>query len=226
MNRRLWLLPAMALLFGGVVWWRREAAPAAVPAATWRVGTGTDFHQGTVFEALAAESPVRVSLHLPEPMHVYVFSHSREDGTLLLWPTPGLQSDLPQPLAAGQSVLPGHHGDKELAWTTRGGIRAGTTYVLIAATEKVPELEQLMPKLRFWSNSVFPDAAMLVTKPADVAIAGPPLSSEFPTPLLQRAARLGVDQVLPNGPLQAIAELPGVFAGCWQVVETGEKKKD
>lgn len=224
MNRRLWLLPGIALLGAGLVWWRQDAA--AAPAATWRVGTGTDFRQGRSFDELPPESPIRLSLHLPAPMHVYVFSHSREDGTIAMWPAPGLQTDLAQPLAAGQSVLPGSHADQQIAWTTRSGIRAGTTYVLVAAAQPVPELERLLPKLRSWSNSVFPDATMLVTKPAGVEVEGPPLSATFPSPLLQRAVQSSRDQTLPNGPLQPDAELPGVFVGCWRIVEKGELKKD
>lgn len=216
MNRRLWILPGLALLVGGMVWWRREPQP---PAATWRIGTGVEFRQGRNFDELPAESPIRLSLHTAAPTYVYVFSHSREDGTLALWPTPGLLSDLPQPLPAGHSVVPGRHADKELAWTTRGGIRAGTTFVVVAAESPVPELEQLLPRLRFWSNNVFPDGSMLVTKPPGGEVVGAPLTPTFPTALLQRAAPADATQLLPNGPLQADRELPGVFTGCWRVVE-------
>jgi hypothetical protein len=215
MNRRLWILPALALLIG-VMWWQSDPER---PAATWRIGTGTDIRQGRNFDELPPESPIRLSLHLPAPTHVYVFSHSREDGTVVLWPTAALRSDLSRPLPAGQSVLPGSHDGKELAWTTRTGIRAGTTFAVVAAEEPVPELEQLLPKLRHWTNTVFPDAAMLVTKPADGDIAGAPLSPDFPTPLLQRAARQRATEVLPNGPLQADPELPGVFTGSWRILE-------
>ncbi|MBL9077647.1 MAG: hypothetical protein JNL08_09095 [Planctomycetes bacterium] len=217
MNRRLVILPALALLVAGVVWWQRT--PDA-PAATWRIGTGTEIRQGRNFDALPAESPIRLSLHLAAPSHVYVFAYSREDGTVVLWPTPALQSDLPHPLPKGQSVLPGQHEGKELAWTTRAGIRAGTTYVVIAATAPVAELETLLPKLRHWSNTVFPDGAMLVTKPDGVEPIGGPLSAGFPSPLLERAARREPDRVIPNGPLQPDADLPGVFTGSWRIVET------
>ncbi len=216
MNRRIWLVPGLVLLIAGAIWWRREPTP---PAATWRIGTGTEFRQGRNFDELAPESPIRLSLHVQQPTHVYVFSHSREDGTLLLWPTAAVHSDVPEPLPAGQSVLPGRQGDKELAWTTRSGIRAATTFVVVAAESPVPELERLLPLLRHWSNTVFPDGTMLVTKPLGVDVEGLPLSDTFPSPLLQRASPGDVTDLLPNGPLHADRELPGVFTGSWRIVE-------
>lgn len=217
MNRRLWLVPGLVLMAAGFIWWRQEAPP---PAATWRIGSGTEIRQGRNFDDLPSESPIRLSLHLPDPTYVYVFSHSREDGTLLMWPTAAVQSDLTQPLPVGQSVLPGRRADKELAWTTRSGIRAGTTFVVVAASSAVPELEQLLPRLRHWTNTVFPDGAMLVTKPTSVELEGPPLSPAFASsPLLQRAAAADATDLLPNGPLHADSELPGVFVGSWRIVE-------
>lgn len=216
MNRRIWLLPGLVLLVAGAIWWRRE--PTA-PAATWRIGTGTEIRQGRNFDELAPDSPIRLSMHVQQPTHVYVFSHSREDGTIVLWPPAALQSDVPPQLPAGQSVLPGSHGGKELAWTTRSGIRAGTTFVVVAAASPVPELERLLPRLRFWSNTVFPDGAMLVSKPPGVDVDGAPLSATFPSPLLQRAAAQDATELLPNGPLRPDPELPGVFTGSWHIIE-------
>jgi hypothetical protein len=217
MRRRLWFVPLLALLAAGVIWWRQ--APAA-PAGTWRVGDGTDFRHGRNFDGLPPESPIRLSLHVAAPTYVYVFSHSNEDGTLLLWPSDGLQTDVPQPLPAGQTVLPGRHAAKDLAWTTRSGIRAGTTFVVIAAAQPVPELEQLRSQLRHWSNSVFPDGALVVTQPVSGAAAGPPRSTTWPSPLLERAAATGRGAVSPNGPLQADTQLPAVWVGSWRVIET------
>ncbi|MBX3463384.1 MAG: hypothetical protein KF830_09445 [Planctomycetes bacterium] len=215
MNRRLWALPALALLAAGVIWWQR---PTDAPAATWRVGSGTDFRHGRDFDELPPESPVRLSVHAAAPTHIYVFSQSREDGTLLLWPSPGLRGDIGQPLPAGQSVLPGSLDGKELAWTTRGGVRAGTTFVVIAALAPVPELESLLPQLRHWSNTVFPDGAMVVTRPAAPGSQGTPPRTEWPSALLQRAAA-DVPEGQPNGPLRPDPILPGVFTSRWRVVE-------
>lgn len=217
MNRRIWFVPAVALLAAGVIWWRRAEM---VPAATWRIGSGTEIRQGRNFDALPPESPIRLSLHVGAPSHVYVFSHSREDGTLLMWPSPDITSDVSQPAPGGHTVLPGRHGDKELAWTTRTGIRAGTTFVVVAAAAPVPELEELLPRLRYWSNTVFPDGAMLVTQPTEATgeLLGRP-GTELPSALLQRAARRDPDRVSPNGPLEPDAELPGVFTGSWRIVE-------
>jgi hypothetical protein len=214
MNKRLLILPVLAAAAAAGIWWNEEPAG---PACTWRIGTGAEIRQGTHYERLPPETPFRLSLHTAEAMHVYVFSNSAEDGTLLLWPTSALRSDLDQPLPAGHHVLPGSLEGKELAWTTRTGIRASTTFVVVAAREPIPELEAFMPRLRHWTNTVFPEHTMLVTNPptGTEVLRG----SEFPTPLLLRAARYRVTEVLPNGPLGADPEAPGVWYGSWTVVE-------
>jgi hypothetical protein len=149
-----------------------------------------------------------------------VFSRSAEDGTLLLWPSPHLQSDLPQPLPAGTNVLPGRLSGNDLAWTSRTGIHAATTFVVVAARERVDELEALLPRVRQWSNTVFPDHSMQVTKPAAGAdVVGEAGSMELPSPLLQRTAERDRGNTLPNGPLRPDAVLPGVWTGTWTCVE-------
>ena len=221
MNPRLLLLPGVAVVAAAILWRSQgDTQQVGVPACTWRIGVGTEVQQGQPFHELAPESQVRLSCWCEEPRHYYVFSHSAEDGTLLLWPSPLLLSDLPQPLPAGTNVLPGRHKDKDLAWSTRTGIRAVTTYVVIAARERIDEIEELLPRLRQWSNTVFTDNSMHVTKPSTtVDLLGAPGSPGFPTPLLQRAAAAVKDRTLVNGPLHPDDVLPGVWASCWTVVE-------
>jgi hypothetical protein len=214
MNPRLVVVPALAAIAAAAIWWTR--APAG-PACTWRIGAGAEIRQGRNFDELAPETPFRLSFQAAAPTHVYVFSQNAEDGTVLLWPSRALQSDLPHPLPGGHSVLPGALNGKELAWRTRGGIRATTTYVVVAATDRVPELEQLLPSLRHWSNTVFPDSSMVVTNPpAGTEVTG---RSSFPDPLLDLAARHSVTDLLPNGPLTADPGRPGVWYGSWRTVE-------
>ena len=219
MHARQFVFPLAAIVVAVAIW-KFGASPAAgVPAGTWRIGTGIDVKQGRNFDELPADSPVRLSFHCDEPRHVYVFSHSDEDGTLLLFPSPLIAGGLGNPLAAGQSVLPGTHEGKELAWTTRSGVVGATTYLAVASRDKVAELDELAPKLRLWSNTVFPDHSMQVTKPAGATELLGKARGPLPSELLQRAAKVGFDEPNPNGPLVPDPVLDGVWIGSWKVRE-------
>jgi hypothetical protein len=221
MNRRALLLPALALAAAAVAWQLARRDSDGVPAATWRLGGGGEVRQAQNYDELPAESPLRLSLTCTEPRFVYVFSHSAEDGTLLLFPTPDLGSDLPTPVGAGNHVLPGRRDGQDLAWTTRSQILATTTYVVIAARERVAELETLLPRLRRWSTSVLPDRSMQVTNPTTApsdGITGLPRQG-WPSPLLARAAERFAAETMVNGPLQPAADLPGVWFGALRIKE-------
>ncbi len=155
MNARLVLMPAVAVLAAVCLWYGQQppATPPGVPAATWRLGAGADFRQGRNYDDVAAESPIRLAFHCDEPRFVYVFSHSPEDGTILLFPSPGVRSDLTQPLAVGHAVLPGNRDGKELVWNSRRQVSVTTTFVVVAARERIAELEALLPRLRRWTNT-------------------------------------------------------------------------
>lgn len=220
MNARLFVLPVIAVAAGVVVWKAWPDRSAGVPACTWRIGAGANIRQARMADEVPPESPLRLSCWCDEPRYYYVFSHSAEDGTVLLWPSPLVQSDLQQPLPAGTNVLPGRLQGNDVAWTSRAGIRATTTYVVVAAKERVAELEALLPKLRLWSNTVFPDHSMQVTKPLQpTELLGTAGTPAFPSPLLQRAAARNAVDVLPNGPLEPDPTLEGVWTGLWTCVE-------
>jgi hypothetical protein len=163
--------------------------------------------------------PIRLALRCDEPRFVYVFSHSTEDGTLLLFPSPNVRSEAVQPLAAGHAVLPGTRDGKELTWTSRHQILATTTFVVVAAKERVAELEALLPRLRRWSNTTMTDGSMQVTDPAEGTerAAGP--RTALPEPLLQRAAEISLTATLVNGPLQPDSQHEGVWIGSWRIKE-------
>lgn len=217
MTSRVVVLPVLVAVAAVAIWLSR-AGPSGVPACTWRVGAGTEIRQAVAFDEVPPESPIRLSCWCDEPRYFYVFSHSVEDGTVLLWPSPQLSSDLPQPLPAGNHVLPGTHAGKDLAWSTRTGILAVTTFVVVASREPVAELDALAPRVRQWTNRVFTDGSMQVTLPqAHADLLGPARSAEFPADLLRRAvaaARGGQ----PNGPLLPI-EPPGIWTAVWMVKE-------
>jgi len=226
MNARLVLIPVAAAAIAFAVWKFAPASPAdspspsPTPAAMWRIGLGTEIKQGRNYHELAAESPIRLSFTCSEPRYVYVFSHSLEDGTVLMFPAAELKGGVANPLPAGNTVLPGVSGDKELAWTTRSGVLAVTTFVAIASRERVPELEGLIGKVRFWSNSVLTTGDMVVTKAKEgMEVLGPPHSTKFPSPLLQRGAEIAITDDMPNGPMHADTVLPGVWITSWKVIE-------
>ena len=226
MNARLLVVPALAIAVALVFWKASPDRATGVPACTWRVGTGDGARQARMADELAPETAIRLSCWCDEPRYYYVFSHSAEDGTLLLWPSPLLQSDLPQPLPAGANVLPGRSQGNDLSWTSRTGIRATTTFVVVAARERIAELDELTTRVRQWSNTVFPDHSMQVTKPKPTGaaeLAGAPGTATFPSPLLQRAAARNPVETMANGPLQPDGTLDGVWTGLWTCVE---KKPD
>ncbi len=209
-----------AAIAAAIIWTATKATSGGVPACTWRIGKGTDVRQGRMFDEVAPESALSVSYWCDEPRFVYVFSHSSEDGTLLLWPSPLLQSDKAQPLPAGSHVLPGRFEGNDQYWTSRSGIHAVTTFVAVAARERVEELEALAPKVRQWSNSVFPDHTMLVTQPkVGMDVAGPPGSANFPAGVLARAASRDHGTTLANGPMHPDSALPAVWTATWTCVE-------
>lgn len=221
MNRRTLLLPVCAALLAAA-FWKFSPAPAgtpdATPAATWRIGDGATIKQGVNYDDLAAESPIRLAFACSEPRHVYVFSHSNTDGTILLFPSPDVKGDLTNPLPAGNSVLPGRFETKDLAWTTRTGVLPVTTFVVVAARAPIAELDALLPHLRRWTNSVLTDRSMGVTNPKGGDVQGKP-PQPLPSPLLQRASALADTATLVNGPLQPDQEFAGVWIGSWRVRE-------
>jgi hypothetical protein len=224
MNLRLLLLPACAL----AAYWifaQTTATPQPTLACTWRHGPADRPVQGRNYVELPQETPLRLSLHTEQPVHLYVYSLSAQDGCLLLYPAPGLVGGLSNPLPAGQSVLPGQVETKALAWTSRSGIVGATVLLAIASHAPVAELEPLAGQLRQWSNRVFPDASMVVTKPptppADAATApllGTP-GTGWPHSLLEQAARQLREQTNPNGPMQALQGRPELRISSWKFVQ-------
>lgn len=207
MNVRAIALPLIAAGIACGIWLMLPASdpmePSPIPAATWRTGAETDFRQLRNYDELPQESLLRLSYSCTEPRHVYVFSYSDEDGTLLLFPSPEVKGSHSNPLPAGRCVLPGKLGDQTFSWTTRADILATTTYVVVAAKKPVAELESLLPHLRRWTNSVLPNQSMQVTNPANgTEVRGKPRTS-WPSALLQRAADRCITETMVNGPMHA-----------------------
>ena len=222
MDRRAFVLPAFAALAAVAVWWshRPHADDSPTPAASWCIGPGPSYELAQPYDELAPDTPFRLRVQCGEPRHVYVFSHSDTDGTLLLHPAPELKGGVAQPLPAGASWLPGRAADKDLLWTTRQQVLPLTTFVVVAASAPVAELEALLPKLRRWSNTARTDGSMQVVMPkeGEKSLVGGP-RTPLPDPLLQRAANLSATATLVNGPLTPDSLLPGVWLGSWRTKE-------
>lgn len=222
MNVRAIALPLIAAGIACGIWLmlpqKDEMQPSPIPAVTWRAGTATDFKQLRNYHELPAESPLRLSYACSEARHVYVFSHSAEDGTLLMFPSPEVKGSAQNPLAVGNTVLPGNLGEQAIAWTTRAEILATTTYVVVAAVQPVAELEALLPQLRRWTNSAMPNQSMQITNPTTgTEVVGKP-RTDWPVALLQRAAERSITETMVNGPMHADA-LPGVWTSSVRVKE-------
>jgi hypothetical protein len=223
MNVRVVLVPLLAVGAALLLWQQADepAGHGGVPAATWRIGTGTDVRQGKNYDTVPAESPIRLAWSCDEPRWVYVVSHSDVDGTLLLFPAPELRGSPANPLPAGKVVLPGSRDGKEIAWTSRRDVLPTTTYVVVACRERHEELESLLPRLRRWTNSALPDGSMQVTNPTapfEGELAGRP-RTPLPHPLLQRAADRSLTETVVNGPLASDTIAPDTWIGSWRITE-------
>jgi hypothetical protein len=224
MNRRFVLLAVVAIA-AGAIWWTQKPTSIVIPAVEWRVGAGTEYRQARNYDDVEPETGIRLWVRCDEPRHVYVFSHSTEDGTLLLFPSPAVKADVTQPLAAGSATLPGRRDDKELAWHSRRQILATTTFLVVAAREPIAELDALLPKLRRWTNTAMTDGSMQVTYPPEGAERAGEPRKPLPDALLQRAADVSLTATVVNGPLQADAQRPGVWIGSWRIKEKAAAPK-
>jgi hypothetical protein len=217
MERRAFVLPAVAAIAFAAFWWSNQHASAVVttPAASWCLGAGPGYALGRPGDELAAGTPFRLRVQCGEPRHVYVVRHGDVDGTVLLHPAPGLPAGIDQPLPPPAAWLPGTANDVGRVWATPAD---AATFVVVAAAGPVPELEALLPKLRRAGSAATADAAPPAAPPADGAavVAGAP-GAPLPSPLRQRAADLARTATMSNGPLTPDTVLAGVWVGSWRV---------
>lgn len=202
MERRAFVLPAVAAIAFAAFWWSNQHASAVVtiPAASWCIGAGPGYTLGRPGDELAAGTPFRLRVQCDEPRHVYVFRHGDVDGTVLLHPVPGLPGSVDQPLPPPAAWLPGPSNGLDRVWATPAD---AATFVVVAAAGPVPEMEALLPKLRRAGSAATADA--------------PPPAAPLPSPLLQRAADLARTATMSNGPLTPDTALAGVWVGSWRV---------
>ncbi|MCB9876443.1 MAG: hypothetical protein H6835_02485 [Planctomycetes bacterium] len=218
MNARRIVLPLIVMTTAVAIWWFSPTVRDDVPVATWRLGGESDFRQPGNYERTPAGTALRLSFHAGAARHVYVLSRSDEDGTLLMFPSPDVKSDQHNPLPAGRSVLPGQRDGASLAWKTRPDIPGTTCYVVVAAAQPIAELEQLLPRLRRWTNSALTSGTMETTQPQDGEVLGK-ARTPWPSALLQRAAERAKLETLVNGPLHDDELLPQVWSSAFYLTE-------
>jgi hypothetical protein len=217
MNRRQVILSASAAAATACLWLSMSHTEPAMPTVKWRIGD--DLRTAIPYQEVAAEEPLRLTVASRAPLFVYVASRDQEDGTLTWFPSPMLKSDVPEPLPAGRTTLPGCRDGAERAWPARPGL-AVTTWVAIASRTELPDLAAVLASLRQISNSTFTDGSMVISNPRDgTAPRGRP-GQPPPHPLLAEAfAQL--PQPDPNGPMQ-----PAGTSGIWFAVLTTVAKKN
>jgi hypothetical protein len=127
-----------------------EPTPASVSRPALEIEATLYRSRGGAREALPAGALVRpgdrlfVEIQESEPASVYVLNEDQEGRVYLLFPLPGL--DLQNPLPAGDHRLPGtRHGALQDWQVTEG--KGAETFLLVAAREPVPLLEQRLAKL-------------------------------------------------------------------------------
>lgn len=177
-------------------------APDDGPSVRWLGGDSAGAIEPMA--TLPAAYPLALELELPRPMYVYVASHDLVRGTIAMFPSTMLRSDLPaNPLPAGRHTLPGTLDGADLRWHAGDGVGA-TSLMIIASPTPRPDLATVLERCRQMGNAAFRARPLLDTyAPADGMAATPP-RHEVPHPLL-RAAH-GLLDPLHDGPL---VELPG-----------------
>ncbi len=200
----------LATIAGAAVW---ASTRPSVPACALLLGK--DRTAAAAFAECAAETPVRLAIRHDAPLHVWVASWSETDGTLALFPSPWLRTDACNPLPAGERVLPGRDGERDLAWTQRP-VPGVTHYLIAASLEPQPDLAGTFARLRQASNTTFPDGSMVITAPKEHSLSDVPPRQKIADPLLQRAA----DEVGQSGmtAMRPVPDRPGLWVASFQVV--------
>lgn len=165
---------------------------------------------------LPTEFPLRLELTLEEPMHVYVASHDLVRGTIAMFPSTALRTDLGiNPLPAGVHGLPGRHLGKELLWHAGDGV-GGAVFLVIASREPLADLAGVLRSCRQMGNAAFPHLPVLGTYAPLGGMGTTPPRTSLPHPLLAAAERAAL--VDHDGPMTRVPGHDGVFAAVLRVV--------
>lgn len=213
MTNKLPLALAMLLvLIAGVAVLMASRLPAVPECALL---LGEDQHPAPPFAEATPDTPVRLQVRAAEALHVWVASWSGTDGTLALFPTPWLQTSVKNPLPSGTNLLPGRHGDKELAWPVRP-VPGVTHYLAVASRASLPDLDATFAILRQVSNTTLPDGSMVVTAPKGRTLDDVPAREKIAGPLLELAA--SVTGASGRTPMRPVPGREGVWVASFQLV--------
>jgi hypothetical protein len=196
-------LASLAVLLGGL------ALPALfpVPALRWRVGE--DRKQVDGFSEVKAGTQLLLEVSLPETAHVYVLSWSRIQGTIALFPSERLNTNLVNPLPPGKHVIPGVFDGEPMTWPSHNVI-GPVSYVVLASEHPLGEVEAVLPRLRQLGHmgklAGVHDKEMYLFAPSGGMKATPPPESPAVPDL---KAAIDDVQVSSDGPLRKLR------AGVW-----------
>lgn len=184
------------------------------PRARWRIGE--DQRKVAQFAEATANTPVFLELDLPFAAHVYLASWSRMQGTIALFPSERLSTDLMNPLPAGKHQLPGRFEDKLMSWPSHAVV-GPIHYLLVVSKEPLAELNDTMRKVRQMGHMArlgtgFHDRGMYLFAPEGGMKLVP--SNEQPAAKELDAARTAftnLESLDSDGPLLELPDEPGVF---------------
>lgn len=151
---------------------------------------------------------LRCELELDRESFVYAVSSDLTRGTIALFPSEQLRSDLPpNPWPAGRYALPGRHLDRDLHWHA-GDAAGAIAFVVLVSDAPLTELESVLPRMQQMGNGAFPQRPVLGTYAPKIGIEHAPTRSAAPAAILRDA--LAIQRFDHDGALHELAE--GVYA--------------
>ncbi len=203
-------LVSLTVLLLGVGW----PAVGTLPRAAWRLGDQQRL--AAEGKSVPAGTPIGLSLELPFPAHVYVASWSTLQGTIALFPSERLASELENPLPSGQHWLPGTLEGKPMTWPVHAVV-GPIHYLVVASREPIASLDETWSRLRQMGQMARPGAAFhdreMYVFPPDAGMKVVP-STDAPAAAELEAARtaFGSDgSAASDGPMRHLAGQQGVF---------------
>jgi hypothetical protein len=211
-RRRLLALEGI-LLVGLLGFWlasRQEPAPRV----SWQFGDTRTAQEP--FAELPADFPVRLTVELDSPRHVYVASWDMLRGNIALWPSTRLKSVLTtNPLAAGTHALPGRYEQQDIVWHVGDGVGV-TTFFVIASKQPLPDLASAMQRFRQMGNAAFPGRHQCATYAPNEGMAAVPPRNAIAHELLKLCSeQAGLEH---DGEMVAVPGRPGVWMKAMRVV--------
>jgi len=182
------LIAEAAALCVLLVWLATGLGTDAVPRVHWRIDERDDPVEA--FAEVEMETPLTLEVDLPFDAYLYVASFEPVRGSIAMFPSNFLRSDVPaNPLAEGVHRLPGKHGDVDLLWHS-GDVPSPISFMVVVSRDRLPELEAAMKTFRQFGNAAFPQRRKLGSYAPDGGMASVPALTEVHTDVLRAAYSL------------------------------------